>query len=63
MSGKVLWFEPSKGYGFIRGTDGKDYFAHASEIGSHRDLTRDQAVTFDPAQTERGRRAKEIVET
>lgn len=62
MKGKVAWYLPEKGYGFIRAENGQDYFAHASEIGSHRDLQRDQAVTFLPTLTERGRRATSIVE-
>ncbi|MCK8600073.1 cold-shock protein [Desulfoferrobacter suflitae] len=30
--GKVTSFDPSKGYGFILGGDGKQYFAHCSKI-------------------------------
>ncbi|MBT6650839.1 MAG: cold-shock protein, partial [Flavobacteriales bacterium] len=28
MEGTVKWFNASKGYGFIEGSDGTDYFAH-----------------------------------
>ena len=30
--GKVVMFNPEKGFGFILGTDGKSYFAHCSNI-------------------------------
>ncbi len=32
MEGTVKWFNSSKGYGFIEGSDGTDYFANFQEI-------------------------------
>ena len=32
LQGTVKWFSAQKGYGFITGEDGIDYFAHFSEI-------------------------------
>ena len=32
MQGRVKWFNPQKGYGFIEVEDGKDVFVHYSEI-------------------------------
>jgi cold shock CspA family protein len=34
MTGKVKWFSNRKGYGFVTGEDGQDYFVHFSAIGS-----------------------------
>lgn len=32
QQGTVKWFEPVKGYGFINGDDGQDFFVHQSDI-------------------------------
>ena len=32
MKGTVKWFNQEKGFGFITGEDGKDVFAHFSQI-------------------------------
>ncbi|PKM60057.1 MAG: hypothetical protein CVU99_10165 [Firmicutes bacterium HGW-Firmicutes-4] len=34
MNGTVKWFNSEKGFGFITGEDGKDVFAHFSQIVS-----------------------------
>jgi cold shock protein len=31
-SGTVKWFDPNKGYGFIKLPDGKDVFLHVKEL-------------------------------
>lgn len=57
MSGKTKWFSPQKGYGFITGEDGNDYFVHYSGIVSDgfRTLAQDQSVTFDLGEGQNGR--------
>ena len=32
MKGTVKWFDAEKGFGFITGENGKDVFAHFSQI-------------------------------
>ena len=32
MSGTVKWFNAKKGYGFISGNDGKEYFVHYTAL-------------------------------
>ena len=36
MNGSVLLFDNQKGWGFIRGSDNKDYFVHYSNIETDR---------------------------
>ncbi len=49
MEGYCKWFDDRKGYGFILGEDGKDYFVHQSEIEmeGHRTLREGQQVEFE----------------
>ena len=49
MEGTVKWFNASKGYGFIEGEDGTDYFAHFGEIQSEGFKTLKEGATVDYA--------------
>ncbi len=60
MEGTVKWFNPRKGFGFIEGEDGKDYFCHMSAIADGSSLEDGQKVTFDPVEGERGPQAKNV---
>ncbi|MDR3215669.1 MAG: cold shock domain-containing protein [Bacilli bacterium] len=62
MNGKVLWFNATKGYGFIEGEDGQKVFAHFSQIDSdgYKSLEENEEVTFDVAETEKGLQANNI---
>lgn len=63
MIGVVKWFNAAKGYGFISGEDGKDYFVHYSAIVSdhYRKLKADQNVTFDVEQGRNGEQAANVI--
>lgn len=62
MNGTVKWFNADKGFGFITGEDGKDVFAHFSQINSDgfRTLEEGQAVNFTVAQGPKGPQAENI---
>lgn len=60
--GIVKWFNEEKGYGFIAGEDGQDYFVHCSAIVAtgFKKMAEDQAVEFDPEETKRGLKAVNV---
>lgn len=61
FEGKVIWFNNEKGYGFILFED-KEVFVHYSSIldNSYKTLIKDEKVTFDLRQTEKGLRAVNV---
>jgi CspA family cold shock protein len=61
MEGTVKWFNSKKGYGFIEGDDGEDYFVHESVLPPGAFLRENDRVSFEPAQTERGKQAQKVV--
>jgi cold shock protein len=60
MNGKVKFFNHQKGFGFILGDDGKEYFAHTSSIEPGVKLDEHDAVTFDVTDGDRGPKAANI---
>ncbi len=62
MNGTVKWFNADKGFGFITGEDGKDVFAHFSQINSNgfKTLEEGQKVSFDVTQGQKGPQAENI---
>jgi len=60
MEGSVSHFLPSKGFGFIRGDDGRDYFAHQSDFTDAQPPADGQRVRFDEDVTPKGYRARAI---
>ncbi|HXM83202.1 MAG TPA: cold-shock protein [Burkholderiales bacterium] len=62
-TGKVKWFNDSKGFGFITPDDGgKDLFAHHSNIkmDGYKSLKENQAVQFDVVEGPKGPAASNI---
>lgn len=63
LTGKVKWFNDSKGYGFIERSDGDDVFVHHSAIqgAGFRTLTEGQEVEFEVVDGPKGKQAANVV--
>lgn len=63
ITGVVKFFDPAKGYGFIKRDDGqKDVFVHIRDvkIAGLELLIENQRITFEVNDTERGPRAQKL---
>lgn len=62
MQGKVKWFNPEKGFGFIENNEGGDVFVHFSAIQSDgfKTLEEGQKVEFDIIDGNRGPQAANV---
>ena len=60
MKGNVKFFNQSKGFGFIAGEDGKDYFVHISNVENGEILKENEAVLFDVEEGDRGKKAVRV---
>ena len=63
MTGTVKWFNAEKGFGFITDENGKDVFAHFSQIqkDGFKSLEEGEAVSFDVVEGQKGPQAANIV--
>ncbi len=63
MQGKVKWFNPDKGYGFIETEEGGDVFVHFSAIQTEgfKTLDEGQTVEFEVVEGNRGPQAANVV--
>lgn len=61
-TGKVKWFNSTKGYGFITGDDGVDSFAHFSQINAtgFKTLEQGQRVSYEVTNGDKGPQASNI---
>ena len=62
VTGKVKWFNETKGFGFIEQESGPDVFAHFSAIqgSGFKTLTEGQEVEFTVTQGQKGPQAENI---
>jgi CspA family cold shock protein len=62
-SGKIKWFNNSKGYGFIEQEDGEDVFVHFSSIQGEgfKSLAEGEEVEFDIVDGPKGPQAANVV--
>ena len=54
ISGIVKSWNISKGWGFIEGDDGENYFLHVFKIRSGQSVSSNSRVQFDVSQGQRG---------
>ena len=61
--GTVKWFNPDKGFGFIKRTKGEDMYVHQSAIEGEGDqsLREGDAVEFEVVEGPKGLRAANVV--
>ncbi len=64
-SGKVKWFNNSKGYGFIQQDDGTDIFVHFSAIQGegYKTLEEGQPVEFEITEGPKGLQAANVAKS
>jgi CspA family cold shock protein len=62
-TGKVKWFDPKKGYGFIIGDEEQDVFVHYTSIlgEGFRALKDGETVDYELVQGEKGFQAHNVV--
>ncbi len=62
-TGKVKWFDPKKGYGFIIGEEGQDVFVHYTSIEGEgfRALKDGEWVDYEVVEGDKGYLAQKVV--
>ena len=60
MEGTVKWFDGKKGYGFIVSSDGQEYFVHYTAVPRGVRLRENDKVSFEAAETQRGKQAQNV---
>ena len=62
LTGKVKWFDPKKGYGFIIGDEGQDVFVHYTSIAGEgfRTLKDGEVVNYELVVGDKGHQARKV---
>ena len=60
MKGTVKFFNAQKGFGFIAGDDGNEYFVHQTALAEGVILNENDEVTFDVEEGDRGPKAVNV---
>lgn len=60
MKGKVKFFNRMKGFGFIAGEDGKEYFVHKTGLKADVEINENDAVSFDIVSGDKGPKAENV---
>src|SRR3989338_3139159 len=60
MNGTVKFYNRKKGFGFISGEDGNDYFVHFTALPRGLSIRDNDKVSFDPAEGDRGLKAENV---
>ena len=60
MTGRVLWWNRVKGYGFIVDDEGSDIFVHYTSLLNVRNLCENSRVSFKTVATDNGMKAIDV---
>jgi CspA family cold shock protein len=60
MKGTVKFYNSAKEFGFITGEDGKDYFVHRTGLEEGMSIDKEDSVTFETEQGEKGLKAVKV---
>src|SRR3989338_8155171 len=60
IEGTVKFFNPNKGFGFIAGDDGKEYYVHKSALKEGVTIEANNRVSFKVVQGDKGPKAEEV---
>lgn len=60
IKGTVKFFNPNKGFGFITGDDGKEYYFNQSELKAGTSIEAADRVSFKALESDKGPKAEEV---